>query len=221
MNHIALVIPALLGFSLTVAAQEPQITTEAPAAATVEKTKKVAKSTSAEDTYKFDLSTNLFDWADLGTVNVDFGYALSRHFSLQAGAKFNGWQFKPKDSEFELVENKQLSFSLGARYWPWYVFSGWWVAAKVQYADYEETGIWRQAYDIGKALGAGISAGYTMMITERFNIEAGFGFWGGKLLEHELYHCPGRCYELGDLRESGPKGFIALNDINISFHFLF
>lgn len=119
-----------------------------------------------------------------------------------------------------MVQNQQKSASLGVRYWPWYVFSGWWVCAKAQYCDYAETGIWRPEYDSGKAVGGGLSAGYTLLISKNFNIEFGAGFWGGKLLEHTLANCPDPdCMDKP--RESGPKNFIALNDLNISLHWVF
>lgn len=172
-----------------------------------------------EEGANFDISTNLFDWADLGTVNLDFGYAFARHFSAQVGVKFNPWSFKTQ-GPITLVQNQQKSASLGVRYWPWYVFSGWWVCAKAQYCDYAETGIWRPEYDSGKAVGGGLSAGYTLLISKNFNIEFGAGFWGGKLLEHTLANCPDPdCMD--NPRESGPKNFIALNDLNISLHWVF
>lgn len=169
----------------------------------------------------YDISTNVFDWADLATINVDFGISVSRHLSLQAGLKYNPWKFEPSKGPITLVQNQQKSASIGVRYWPWYVFSGWWVCAKAQYCDYAETGVWRQAYDMGKALGAGLSAGYTLMINKHFNVEAGIGFWGGRLLEHTLYDCPNSCFNDNVPRESGPKNFIALNDLNVSLHWVF
>lgn len=172
-----------------------------------------------ESTSTFDLSTNLFDWGNLGTLNVDLGIAFARHFSAQVGVKYNPWQFKGQ-GPISQVQNQQKSASLGVRYWPWYVFSGWWISAKAQYSDYAETGVWRQAYDAGKAVGAGLSAGYTLLINKNFNIEFGAGFWGGKLLEHTLADCPDPgC--MANPRESGPKNFIAINDLNISLHWVF
>jgi len=167
-----------------------------------------------------EISTNLFDWAALGTINLEAAISVSRHFSINVGGKYNPWEFHPKSGPISLIQNKHWMASVGARYWPWYVFSGLWIGAKLQYCDYKETGIWRQAYDQGKALGAGLSAGYTFMISKHFNVELGAGFWGGRLLEHTLYDCPNpSCMDTP--RESGPKGFIAVNDINVSLHWLF
>ncbi|MCQ2176445.1 MAG: DUF3575 domain-containing protein [Bacteroidales bacterium] len=173
-----------------------------------------------ENHASFDLSTNLFDWADFGTINVDAAYSFSRHFTAQIGAKFNGWQFKNPEGPTFLTQNQQKSVSLGVRYWPWYVYSGWWICLKGQYCDFSECGVWRQALDEGKALGAGLSFGYTIMLTEHFNLEIGAGGWGGKLLEHNLWNCPDE-KDVAEPRVSGPKTFVAVNDLNISLHWLF
>ena len=39
------------------------------------------------------LSTNLLDWANLGTANLQAGISFSRHLSLHAGARYNKWDF--------------------------------------------------------------------------------------------------------------------------------
>lgn len=209
----AILLLILLGIPALVGAQ-----TVAPTKA---EARKEARTQMASTRGSFDLSTNLFDWADLATLNVDFGVSVARHFSVQAGLKYNPWNFKPNNGPITQVRNQQKSASIGVRYWPWYVFSGWWLCGKVQYCDYSETGVWRQALDVGKALGAGLSTGYTFMINKSFNIEIGAGFWGGRLLEHAMYHCPDECYEWDDAYERGPKNFIALNDLNVSLHWVF
>lgn len=219
MKKFSIILTAFLTLGASAAAQEPE---QVPvASAYIAPAAPVQNRTEEDQTYQWDISTNIFDWVDLATINADVAFTLSRHWSIQAGLKANPWSFKPSKGNIELVQNKQIGVSFGARYWPWYVFSGLWVCGKVQFCSYAETGVWRPAYDLGKALGAGLSAGYTLMINERLNLELGAGFWGGALLEHELYNCPDRCFNLGDLRESGPKGFFALNDLNLSVHYLF
>ena len=212
MTRIFTLAISILLVSFSAAAQNTAAEKEHSVGDRIEKSQNRAAKNMA-----FDLSTNVFDWADFGTINVDFAMSVSRHITLQAGLKYNPWKFEPKKGPISLVQNQQKSASFGVRYWPWYVFSGWWICAKAQYCDYCEAGVWRQALDQGKALGAGLSAGYTVMINKRFNIEFGAGFWGGGLLEHTLYNAPGEEVP----RESGPKGFIAINDVNISLHWLF
>ena len=162
------------------------------------------------------LSTDLVDWANFGTVNLEAGVSLHQHFSVHAGAKYNPWSFKTHNLGLALY-NKQTTAYAGFRYWPWYVLSGWWVGAQAQYTDYAETGVWRHALDTGKAIGGGVSFGYTLMLHENLNLEFGAGVWAGRRSEHTLYCCP----DCMKVRESGPGNFVALNDISISFMYVF
>lgn len=165
---------------------------------------------------KFDISTNLFDWLDLATINLDASIPVSRHFTIQAGFKYNPWNFKVNKGGITQMRNQQQSVSAGARYWPWGTYSKLWICSKLQYRNYSETRARGLYLDVGKALGAGLSLGYMWRIGDHLGIELGGGFWGGRLLEHAMYDGPDeRCYELG------PKNFIALNDLNISLHWLF
>lgn len=162
------------------------------------------------------LSTDLVDWANFGTVNLEAGVSLHQHFSVHAGAKYNPWNFRTHNLGLALY-NKQTTAYAGFRYWPWYVLSGWWIGAQAQYTDYAETGVWRHALDTGKAMGAGVSFGYTLMLHENLNLEFGAGVWAGRRFEHTLYCCP----DCMKVRESGPGNFVALNDISISLMYVF
>lgn len=164
---------------------------------------------------RFTVSTNVIDWANFGTVNAEFGYSVSQHVSVLAGAKYNGWDFsKPELTKY----SKNIVGYAGFRYWPWYVNSGLWFQFKGQYADYEITGTWRPAVDVGRAAGVGAAIGYTFMINEKFNIELGAGGWGGYLLEHNVYYSPVKM-ELRD--DSGPRAFVDLDNITAALVFVF
>ena len=62
------------------------------------------------------LSTNLLDWANLGTVNMQAGLSVSRHLTLHAGGRYNPWRFgaMEKGSAFQ---NRARNVSFGGRYW--------------------------------------------------------------------------------------------------------
>ena len=80
---------------------------------------------------RFSVSTNLLDYARLGTLNVDASYAASRHWSLVAGARYNPFTFndgKP-DKQFQY---RQQSYAVGARWWLWHTWSGWWFSGKAR-----------------------------------------------------------------------------------------
>lgn len=164
---------------------------------------------------KFGIATNALEWANFGTVNLEAGLGVSRHFSIQVDGRYNPWTFGGK-SDLPTYYH-QTSASVGARWWPWYVFSGWWVGAKAKYSDVEKTGIWRPALEKTSSIGAGLSVGYTLMIHEHFNIEFGAGFWGGTHYKYNLYDCP-KCMKI---RESGSKAFIGVDMVSVSFMYVF
>ncbi len=162
------------------------------------------------------LSTDLVDWAGLGTINVEAGMSVHQHFSVQAGARYNPWNFKSGRLSLPLYTHQATAYA-GCRYWPWYVFSGWWLGVQAQYTQYEETGVWRPALDTGTAVGGGVSLGYTLMLHEKLNLEFGAGVWAGKRYKHVLYCCP----ECMDVREANPGKFVALNDISVALMYVF
>ncbi len=164
---------------------------------------------------KFALSTNALEWANFGTINFDAGMGISRHISLQLEARYNPWNFSGKT---ELpVYNHQMTVAAGMRWWPWYIFSGWWIGAKARYSDIGRTGIWRPALEKKSAAGAGLSFGYTFMVHKNFNIELGAGFWGGAYFKYNLYDCP-KCMEL---RTSGARPFIDVDMVSVTFMYVF
>ena len=165
---------------------------------------------------RVSVGTNLLQWANLGTINAEFGYAPSRHLTLTAAVRFNGWHFDTPE-EHLIVQNRQKTASIGIRYWPWYVYSGWWFGVKGQFKDFDASGIWRPALNTGTSLGAGVSAGYTLLLHERLNLDFGIGAWGGRMLNHTLYECP-VCL---DVRETGPGWFAGIDDISVSIIYIF
>ncbi len=173
----------------------------------------------------FDISTNLLDWASLGTANLDFGASVARNFSLHLSGQYNPWEIEPEKGSIHLIENNRWSASIGARYWPWYVFSGWWVSAKVRYLDFTEFGTLSGSAGFdGNALGAGLSAGYTLMLTKNLNMEFGAGVWGNKYFSRTLYDDP-ESYRSGAAgRDNAPyhmNDYARMVDLNLSIHWIF
>ena len=161
------------------------------------------------------LSTNLLDYACLGTLNADVSYSLSRRWSVTAGARYNPFKFRKgdPDKQFQL---RQQSYSLGARLWPWHTWSGWWFAGKLRYQEYNSGGIRSLETREGDRFGAGLYAGYTYMLTSHLNIEFGLGLWSG-LDVYRCYSCP----VCGVTLESGKTHFILPDDIMISLAYVF
>lgn len=163
---------------------------------------------------RWSIGTNALQWLNFGTPNLALGVAVGRHFSLELGGRYNSWKFKTKKTP---IWNQQQTGWLGFRYWPWYVYSGFWLGLKAQYSGISTTGIWRPALETGQGVGARLSLGYTFMLSSYCNLELGMGAWGGRYLKYTLYGCP----ECMDIREQGPRWFGTLDDISLSFHFLF
>ena len=161
------------------------------------------------------LSTNLLDYACLGTLNADVSYSLSRRWSVTAGARYNPFTFRKGDPDKQF-QQRQQSYSLGARLWPWHTWSGWWFAGKLRYQEYNSGGIRSLETREGDRFGAGLYAGYTYMLTSHLNIEFGLGLWSG-LDIYRCYSCP----VCGVTLESGKTHFILPDDIMISLAYVF
>lgn len=164
---------------------------------------------------KVALSTNVMGYLNLGTLNMEASYSLSRHFTVNAGVKYNPFSF-PVGKYGDRMQNRQQTYAVGARYWPWYVYSGWWVAAKAQYSEYNTGGIVSADTMEGDRVGGGITAGYSYMLNPHFNIEVGAGAWMGND-RYTQYTCP----TCGRIVEKGDRFFILPNDIIVSFSYVF
>lgn len=164
---------------------------------------------------KVTVSANAVDCLDLGTLNAEVGVALSRHFSLSAGARYNPWKFGSESGGY--LQNCRRTFSAGMRYWPWNIYSGWWFSFKGQWEEYSRSLPYQNGLaEEGDAVGAGFSIGYALMLSRHFNIDFGFGAWGGSK-RYTVYACP-RC---GRIVENGRKGFVLPNDIQASIVYVF
>jgi len=175
----------------------------------------------------FSVSTNVADWADFITMNVELGIPLAQHFSVHAQTRINPWVFGIKEGEAsydDIVDLEKAGFlkkktqvGLSARYWPWYVFSGFWVKGKLQFSSYDRGGKFLGAErKIGDAFGGGLGVGYTFMLSTNWNIEAGAGFWGG--MTHESVR---ENVVTPKAPDAVWKRFIALDEIVVAFVYVF
>lgn len=164
---------------------------------------------------KFSISTDLLGYARLGTMNVDASYAVARRWSLIAGARYNPFTFRKGDSQKQF-QYRQQSYSVGMRLWPWHTWSGWWFAGKLRYQEYNKGGIISLKTEEGDRFGAGLYSGYTHMLSSRFNLEFGVGFWAG-LAAYRQYSCP----VCGFTLSSGNKFFLLPDDVMLSIVYVF
>lgn len=164
---------------------------------------------------KLSFSTNLLDYACLGTLNADVSYSVSRRWSIMAGVRYNPFTFredKPQD-QFQL---RQQSYAAGARLWPWHTMSGWWFAGKLRYQEYNYGGIFSSESEEGDRFGAGLYSGYTYMLTRHLNLEFGAGLWSG-ISFYRRYSCQ-KC---GRTIGHGRKYFLLPDDLMISLAYVF
>jgi len=165
---------------------------------------------SAQD---FSLSTNLADYANFGTLNADLSYGVSRHWTVDAGLRYNPFTFGEGDA---MKSNRQRSISAGARYWPWHIYSGWWLAGRFRVQEYNLGGIKSPSTTEGNRYGGGVSGGYSFMLGPHFNVDFGVGVWNG-YERYVVYQCP----VCGKVTGTGEGYFILPNDILLSLTYVF
>lgn len=150
------------------------------------------------------ISTNILGYADLLTLNLEFQYAVDRHWTLAMQGKSNNLILKNNGSD-QIMDRKSVA-SLGTKYWPWYVYCGLWAEGFLQVEGYSRAHLSKNmAYEHGDAYGGGVALGYSIMLNRWFNIDIGAGVWAG-------YDKP----KVGD-----GKAFVGLSDISVSAMFVF
>ncbi len=165
---------------------------------------------------RFSVSTNLLDYAALGTMNIEGSCSISRRISITAGARYNPFTFRKSDPDRQL-QLRQQSYSIGVRAWPWHAWSGWWLAGKGRYQEYNFGGLMNNPEtQEGDRLGLGFYAGYTHMLGPHLNMEFGMGFWGG-IDFYRKYSCQ----VCGTTLSQGRKGFILPDDFMIALVYVF
>ena len=170
------------------------------------------------------VAVNAADAIELGTIGVEGSAAVGQHWSIHAGAKVNPWTFGKKDTSNGLFsepnpdqkQDRKQSYALGVRWWPWNVYSGWWIAGKAQYQEYNRGGIFRQTSEEGDAFGAALSGGYSLMLKEHINLDFGLGLWGG-WTKYTTYAGP----SCGKVEDQGEKWVILPNEVIISLVYIF
>lgn len=161
------------------------------------------------------VGTNGADWLLFGTVNANGSVAVARHITVNAEARYNPWTFNKGDASTQL-QMRQQTYDIGIRWWPWYVYSGWWTGFAGQYQEYNRGGLFSRRTEEGDAFGLAVSGGYTMMLHKHLNMEFGASFWGGYTL-YTTYACP-KC---GRVTGSGGKWFFLPSSVIASLIWVF
>lgn len=163
---------------------------------------------------RWSAEMNAVDLAFLGTVSGEIQFAVAQHFSVLGQARYNNWTYN--NGQSNQFESRQKTYALGARFWPWYSYSGWWMEAKAQYQEYNRGGIGTLRTEEGDAIGGTFAAGYSLQINKWFNVDFGLGGWLGNT-RYTVYACP----NCGKVLEDGNKFFILPNEVTIAAMFIF
>ena len=164
---------------------------------------------------KWAVGTNVIDYVNMGTLNVEASLAVGKHITVNADAKVNPWTFHEGDRDNQR-QNRSQTYSAGIRYWPWYAYSGWWISGKARYQEYNRGGFVSRDTEEGDAFGASLGFGYTMMLGHNVNLDFGVGVWGGRTV-YTSYACP----TCGRVTGQGAKWFVMPADIMAAFVFIF
>ena len=129
--------------------------------------------------------------------------------------KYNPFTFDLGEGK-EDARNRQQTYLAGVRWWPWNVYSGWWLGGKMQYQEYNTGGIFSRKTREGDRYGAGVAGGYSYMLGRHLNLDFGIGLWGG-MDRYSVYECP----VCGVTSSSGAKFFILPSDIMVALSYVF
>lgn len=168
-------------------------------------------------------STNLLDWANLGTVNGDFTISVARRWSIGANAEYNPWTYKFKGGE-KWIYNRHRTFGLYGEWWYWYVNAGWGLQFGAQYKEYAAGGFpfFKVNYgerfgripqvEEGDAVGGGVAVKYSRILSKNWSLEFSAGAWAGWKW-YTRYRCP----NCGRRLEQGEKFFVAPYAVAVKF----
>lgn len=163
---------------------------------------------------RFNISTNLLEYANLGTLNIDASVGVARNWSVGAGVRYNPFSYSSEKRG--TFYSRQQSYSVGARYWLWHINSGWWFGSKFRYQEYSSGGWLRDGAEEGDRYGVGLYAGYSYMLFPHFNMEFGLGMWGGGAA-YRRFSCP----VCGVTEAEGSRMFLLPDDVLISLVYVF
>lgn len=164
---------------------------------------------------KGSLSTDLLGYLDFVTLNAEASYPMARKWTLTAAVKYNPFTFNLGEGR-EQARNRQQTYAAGVRFWPWHVYSGWWMSGKVQYQEFNTGGIFSDTTREGDRMGAAIAAGYSVMLGKHLNLEFGAGLWSG-VEAFTTYSCP----ECGLTQSGGQKIFFLPADVTVALSYIF
>lgn len=126
---------------------------------------------------KYSIGTNIAG-ITTATLNLELSASFNRNLSIHLPLSWN---------PFTLKGNRKLlhlGLQPGVRWWFWHVYSGFFGAAQLNLIRYN-CGLSKYRFD-GKGYGVSISAGYSKMVSRRWNLDFEAGVAIGRLI-HDCY----------------------------------
>ena len=175
----------------------------------------------------FAVGVNAADLLNFGTLNVSAGYALSRHWSVEAEVRLNPWQFGRVDGSApfrQIVEDvrssvlsRRESFTANFRWWPWYFQSEGWLSIGATVCSYDRGGwFFGPQRHKGLSFGGVLGVGWMFMLSKNLGLDVGVRGWAG-MRNGRVYK---DLYFMNEFEQE--RGFAAgLDEVVLSFVYCF
>lgn len=164
---------------------------------------------------KIAISTNAVDYVNLFTLNGTFSYAVTRNMTMEISMRYNPFVYNLSDSDRQM-QNKRLAFYTGMRYWPWHVYSGWFISGNMNYTRFNTGGIFSEKSYEGDAYALAFGGGYALMLSSKFNLDFALSVMAG-YGRYRRYSCP----SCGLVEANKKQVFIAPDNILVQLSYLF
>jgi len=130
-----------------------------------------------DDYSRWALSSNIPSWLLLGTINGDIHWSTGRHWSLQAGVKYNPFTYA-RGSENQ-THLRQFTPSLGLRHWHQKPFEGWFSGIKLLYSTYSVANIAGLGFFDGNLAALALTGGWNKPLRQNLSLSLGAGIAAG------------------------------------------
>lgn len=161
----------------------------------------------------YSVSTNFVGWMEMGTVNMEVGMPVAKNWSVYAQGEYNPFHY---DMWGRRRQYKHMEFSTGAKYWPWFVNSGWFISGYVNWIKYSFGGVFDKKSYEGNAIGATVGGGYALMLSKKLNLEMGLGAFAG-VTNYTRFSC----IKCGKIEVKKKKVIVTPNNVLIQLTMLF
>jgi len=150
------------------------------------------------------VSTNLLDYVNIGTINAEFGLSPKPKWSFYSRVRYNPFTLNMKKQ----MQNRVASVAFGTKYWFWYTNTGWFLNSHLSFSLYNTGGILNSKAYEGEAFSLSAGGGYSLMLSERLNLDFGIGLQGG-YTSYTEFECP-KC---GKITGKEKKIFVAPSNL--------